>query len=394
MTRTIRGGVVALVVALASSALAQPGSAGSDTSAGSGSAGSDTSAGSGSAGSVGSAGSAGSGSAGSGSAGSGSAPTIIQLPTDVAAPEVNASAFPTAVRLGGRFTLIVTATFGAGVEVNLQEPFDLGPAFEVRRRVSEDRPRGDGKTTREWQIDVLAWELGDLRLAPITVTYTVNGAAGQVATNSVRLRVDGVLGDQVDDPKALRDMQPPTKIIVDDYFWLLVGGGVLWVAAVVGLYAYLRTRRRKRFVRLVGGVVPVQRARKMDMTSERALAALLAIESAGVLANDDTRRDGYARMVEVIREYLGARFHVATLDLTSSELLRRLQAVASDDERALVEAWLATCDLVKYGGLHTSHADAKLALDDARALVMATSVALPPPRPLDKRGAPRPEALS
>ena len=309
---------------------------------------------------------------GSGSAaGSGAGPTIIQLPTDVAAPEVNASAFPTAVRLGGRFTLVVTATFGAGVEVNLKEPFDLGPAFEVRRRVSEDRPRGDGKTTREWQIDVLAWELGDLRLSGITVTYTVNGAVGQIDTNAIRIRVDGVLGDQVDDPKALRDLQPPTALVTDDYFWLLVGGGALWVVAVIWLYWYLRGRRKARYTRLTGGVVA--RPRKMDMTSEKALAALLAIETSGVLADREQRREGYARMVEVIREYLGARYRVATLDLTSSELVRRLASVAPDEECRMVEAWLETCDLVKYGGLRTSTEDAKAVLDDARALVVTTS---------------------
>src|SRR5256885_1970054 len=59
---------------------------------------------------------------------------IIRLPVDVGAPAVNAAASPTVARLGAHFTLYITATFGAGVEVNLREPMDLGPAFEIRRR--------------------------------------------------------------------------------------------------------------------------------------------------------------------------------------------------------------------------------------------------------------------
>ncbi len=361
----------------ANSGVDATGAGSSDANGGNGGVGSNgagsNGAGSNGAGSNGSGSSAGSNGSGS-SAGSGSnGPTIIQLPTDVAAPEVNASAFPTAVRLGGRFTLIVTATFGAGVEVNLKEPFELGPAFEVRKRLSEDRPRGDGKTTREWQIDILAWELGDLRVSGITVTYTVNGAVGQVDTNGVRIRVDGVLGEQVDDPKALRDLQPPTELVGRDWFWLLVAGGVVWIVAMIGLYLYLQGRRRARYSILTGGVVA--RPRKMDMTSEKALAALLAIETSGVLADRDQRREGYAQMVEVIREYLGARYRVATLDLTSSELVRQLAKVAPDEERGMVEVWLETCDLVKYGGLRTTHDQAKAALDDARALVVTTSQA-------------------
>ena len=42
---------------------------------------------------------------------------------------------------------------------------------------------------------------------------------------------------------------------------------------------------------------------------------------------------GYAELVEVLRDYVGARYAVATLDLTTSELLRELARVAPADER-------------------------------------------------------------
>ena len=88
--------------------------AGSDMVAGSGSAtgsatGSGSAAGAGSGTGSGSAAGAGSGTGSGSAAGSGSSagPTIIQLPTDVSAPEVNASAFPTAVRLVAMFLVPV-----------------------------------------------------------------------------------------------------------------------------------------------------------------------------------------------------------------------------------------------------------------------------------------------
>ena len=96
---------------------------------------------------VGSAG-GGSAAAGSGSAAGSGARQVLRLPAEAGAPEVNAAAYPTVVQLGAHFTLYVTATFGAGVEVNLREPLDLGPAFEIRRRLSEDRQAADGRTTR------------------------------------------------------------------------------------------------------------------------------------------------------------------------------------------------------------------------------------------------------
>ncbi len=329
------------------------------------------------AGSTGS-GSAGSGSAGSGDlaagsagSGSGSGAIILQLPTDIAAPQVTAAADPTVVRLGGKFTVVIRATYGDGVEVNLREPVELGSVFEVRRKLSEDRKVTGGRVTREWQLEVIAWELGDLVMPPIAVTYTAFGKAEQVETNRIRLKIIGVLGDVVDDPKAMRGHAPPAELIVRDWFWLWVGaaaGAVLGVA--IGLVLYRRHRRR-RVTELVPGAVA--RPRRIDTTSERALQRLLAIEKSGVLDRDADRRTGYAEMVEVIRDYVGARYRIATSELTSSELLRRLERAAPEDERLLVERWLAGCDLVKYGGLRTTKDQARGTLDEARALIVATT---------------------
>ena len=101
--------------------------------------------------------------------GSGSAAARIDIPPDVAAPEVTAAASPASVMLGARFTLFVTAVYGNGVEVNLREPTELGPGFEVTRKLGEDKVRSDGRHAREWQLEVIAWELGDLQIPPVAV---------------------------------------------------------------------------------------------------------------------------------------------------------------------------------------------------------------------------------
>jgi hypothetical protein len=319
---------------------------------------------------------AGSGS-GSGS-GQGSADprgVLIPLPVDSAAPDVRAAASPTVVRLGAHFTLYVTATFSGGVEVNLREPVELGSAFEVRRRLSEDRKTSDGRTTREWQIDVMPWELGELQIAPIAVTFTAFGRAGQVQTNAVPMKIVGDLGDVVDDPKAMRGLAVPTGLWARDWFWIGVATiGSATLGIVVAL-VWLRRRRGPRR-RVVVGIGPARTAR-VDMTGERALAQLLAIEKSCVLDRDRDRKTGYAERVDVIRDYLGARFRITVHDLTSSELIRRLGDLAGPDELLLVALWLDACDVVKYGGQPASPAEAGKALDDARALIVSTTTRAP-----------------
>lgn len=319
-------------------------------------------------------GSAGSGSAGSGSAGSGSAGSDegkqLQLPLGFDAPEVRAAASPTVVRLGARFTLYVTATFGPGVEVNLREPIDLGAAFEVRRKTSEDRTDAIGRTVREWQLDVTPWELGDLQIAPIAVTFTSHGKPGQVPTNAVPLKIVGTLGDIVDDPRAVRGLAPPAALWARDWFWIWCASAGGAIAGVIACALWLRARRRRRHrIRLVGTAAHVP---ALDMTSERALERLLGIERSGVLARDATRKLGYAELVEVVRAYLGARYRLAVHDCTSSELVAQLATVAPAHVEH-VARWLDACDLVKYGGQRASEAHAREALADARAIIVETS---------------------
>ena len=303
--------------------------------------------------------------------GSNSDPITIDLPTDINAPQVTAAATPTIVRLGGTFSVVIRATYAEGVEVNLREPLELGGSFEVKRKLSENKQSTGGRTTREWEVEVIAWDIGDLVMPGIAVTYTSGGKAEQVLTNRIRLKVIGVLGDVVDDPKAMRGNAPPAELVARDWFWLWVaaGAGAL-IGAVIGLLVY-RNKRRRRVTNLVAGVVA--RPRRIDMTSERALERLLAIEQSGIFDRDEDRKAGYLEMIEVIREYLGLRYHIATGELTTSELVRRLERVAPEEERLLVEAWLDACDLVRYGGLQTTAKDARKTLDDARALVVTTT---------------------
>ncbi|MEO8554043.1 MAG: hypothetical protein ABI678_28910 [Kofleriaceae bacterium] len=363
--------IIALSLASALAAAQPSGSASGSASASGSGSGSASGSGSGSGSASGS---------GSGSISGSGAAVIIQL--DPQAPEVSAVAAPTELKLGGRFTLFVTAAMGAGVVVNLREPVDLGGAIEVGRRVSEDRTRADGKRVREWQIECRAWELGDVRVPPVAVTFTVLGKAGQVETNTVPLHVTGVLGDS-DDPKLMRDSAPP--VVLHEKSWLqrLVDWLedpthlAILIGALVGMWVGWRFRklRRRRVSRLVGGLLPMNTPRRrIDMTSERALERLLAIEQSGALGKDAERHGAYAEMTDVIRDYLGARFNVLTTEMTSAELLRALAGRLDGDR---VERWLSRVDIVKYGNFPATRDEAYDTLEGARTVVITTTASPP-----------------
>ncbi len=318
----------------------------------------------------------GSGSAsGSGSAtGSGSA--IVDLPIDIAAPQLTASASPSEVRLGTAFTLFVTASYGANVVVNIVDPVDLGPALEVRRRFSNDHKRSDGQTVREWQFEVLPWELGDIAVPPIVVTYTIGGNGGQVATKPVPLRVVGTLGE-VDDGKMMRPALPPKPILVRSWFWLyVVAGGVAGTAVfTLGLVFAIRVRRRRRAhtQRLTGGEIAW---RDLNDADKFALAQLAAIEDSGVLHTDPTR--GFAEMATVVREFGGGKFGFTAVDCTTREWLQKFGRRAPPALQHSFAAWFGPADLAKYAAVSMTASQAEVACRAARGLIIACAAPTAP----------------
>ena len=112
------------------------------------------------------------------------------------------------------------------------------------------------------------------------------------------------------------------------------------------------------------------------MTSERALAQLLVLEKSGVLDRSDERKVGYTRMVEIIRDYIAARYRIQTSDLTSYEIVRALRrADCPGAELKMIDDWFERCDIVKYGGFKATSDDAYAVLEAARQLVISTTPA-------------------
>ncbi len=178
-----------------------------------------------------------------------------------------------------------------------------------------------------------------------------------------------MLGD-VDDPKLLRAMTPPMSLWSRDWFWALVIGGGLAPGLALALWLLARRRRRPPVAAPVVAGAPVAIARprrKLDALAMATLAKLDAVERSGRL--DPERKAAYAEIIEIIRDYVGARFGIDHEELTSAELRRAIARRADEVADAAVAQWLAGCDRVRYGGLDGDHALASATLADSRALV-------------------------
>jgi hypothetical protein len=285
----------------------------------------------------------------------------------VEAPAVTAAPSSQQVGLGQVFYLFVRVVHQPDMQVNLPATLPLGPAFEESQRTDSTRQNPDGTITREFEIALQAFEVGDLLIPPIPVTYAAQGRAQEVMTQAVPLEISGPVGDG---EAELRDISGPVGIERPDLTLLYVaaafGGALVFLALLLIIRRVWRRRRRRVLARLPEAL---QRS-----AHEEALARLDEVEGSGAL-DDEDRKPAYLAMSEILRAYLGRRFGFPALDLTTEEIRRVLGA--RPDGVAIADPvcdWLEQNDLVKFAGYDASPEEARQALYDARIFIDRTWV--------------------
>lgn len=198
---------------------------------------------------------------------------------------------------------------------------------------------------------VAAWDVGrqPVRLDDAVVTW--GGSEKRVPLDSIEVFVRSILPAD----STLRVPKPPRPIFEAKPFpwWLLA---LLAAAVAIGLGIWWWMRRRGR------PPAPV-----IVDPYQRALRELTRIEGMGLVAAGERTRYA-ALVVEVLRDYLAARFADASLALTSRELvsiLRKHPTVSLD----LISRVLHEADLAKFAAFSLPEDRARNLARDARKII-------------------------
>jgi hypothetical protein len=269
---------------------------------------------------------------------------------------------PDTVKVGDPFRVTVGIRAPLGATIEFPRATDSSSAVQsldpVVVRTSADT------TAVEQYADyrVAAWDVGRqaIRLPDAVVRY--NGAqrriplSGQVFVASV-LPADS----------AQRDPKPPRALFeINPFPWWLIAALIAAAAIISGLLLWWWFRRRRKAVPAVV-VDPFTRAQ----------SEFQRIESLRLI--DAGERGRYVTlMIEVLRDYLAARYAEAALSLTSTELHRSLRASPNvPDER--LGRLLTDTDLIKFARRAVSGERARDLGREARAIVADEHKASQPP---------------
>jgi hypothetical protein len=273
---------------------------------------------------------------------------------------------PDTVRIGDPFVVQigVRAPLGATI-VFPPAPDSTGAVQGLDPLRVETRPDSGGLV--QWgYYRVAAWDVGDLTISLGDVVVTVGGRSRRISLAGHKVFVASVLPAD----SAQRVPKPPRPLyeFAAPAWWLWLALAALAIVLLL-LWWWWRRRQRGKPV-----AVPDPFAQ-----AEREFAR---IEALGLVEAGERGRY-VALIVEVLRDYLAARYGAAPLSLTSTEVLGALRGERAVPNERLMRV-LNEADLIKFARRQVTPDRAREIGREARAIVAQEHAASLPVLPAEK----------
>ncbi len=281
-----------------------------------------------------------------------------------APPTLRVAVDTTTTTVGGRIHLTVTVEHASSATVEWPDSLDLAP-FEVLEAVVDPTTVADGRATTTAALTLAAFELGELEIPSFTVEVASPDGVSELVTDPFGIAVVSV---GLDEGADIRDIRGPLSL-PRGWLALALGALALALAAAAGWWLARRARRRPTHEEPVAEGPP-------RPAHEKAYEQLLRLESSGLLGQGRVK-EYYIEVSDIVRRYLEGRYTIRAPEMTSSEVLERIDAAGlGADLRWRFGSFFDECDLVKFAKHRPDAAACDAIVPAARALVDATR---PPP---------------
>jgi hypothetical protein len=259
---------------------------------------------------------------------------------------------PDTVRIGDPFRVTIGVRAPPGATIEFAKAMDSTAAVQSLDPVAI-RTSADTTATEQYaDYRVAAWDVGSQPIKIADVVVRFNGAERHIPVTGSTVFVRSILPAD----SAQRIPKPPRALFESTRFpwwlWALLAAAIIAVGLLV--WWWIRRRRRPRPAVVVD---PFARA-ESEFQRIEALALLEAGE-----------RGRYVTlMIEVLRDYLAARYAEAALSLTSTELQRSVGGLPFVPQERLMRL-LTEADLIKFARRPVSSERARELGREARSIV-------------------------
>lgn len=276
---------------------------------------------------------------------------------------VQARVEPEQPTIGQRFRYVLDVVTAPNTEVVVEQPAERLGDFDIVDFGVDPLVQRDGKTvvTRWWRL--VGWSPGEHVIESPGVRYRLPGEELRDAEGDpTRVVVASVLGD-APETADIRDIKGPEAVPRDLRPWVVAGGALAVLLALVLAWRWLRARRRRAVV--------VPRPRPAHEVAAEALRALRARR----LPELGEWKEFYSALSGIVRHYLEDRFRVRAPEMTTEEFLAATArgGALEGTHRALLGEFLVESDLVKFARHVPALGDAERAFTAAERFVGETA---------------------
>ena len=207
------------------------------------------------------------------------------------------------------------------------------------------------------------YRTGEHFIPPFSLKSVLSdGTELSAESDAIPVTVVSVIDDEAED---IRDLKDPVEIPGEvPWYWWMIGGLVL-LAVAAAVMLYIRRRRNRG---APNGSVP-EAERPPDE---------IALEELDRLALREWLVQGrvnahYSTLSEILRRYLSARYRIAAMEYTTSELMAALNVLdLGNEETRAVRVLFEECDMVKFARYTPGSHRQSLSLQEGREIVELT----------------------
>lgn len=251
-----------------------------------------------------------------------------------------------------RDTIQIGDVFTCRVEIEWTGEIKLGElitgeklgVFEVLKRSPViDKKLDERRNLRIYTFDLRTFETGEFEIPPFTIKYqTADNLEKEASSLPLKLKVESVLPA---DNKllTLRPFKPPAEIPAQyTRLYKFIASIVAAIILLLAGYWLWRKWRQKKYK-------TPQQIEELRPPDEIAREELMRIKTSSLLSEGKIK-EYYSRVADTIRIYLGRRYNILAIDMTSFELLNTLESQIRVDSEilSLLSEFLDECDLVKF----------------------------------------------
>ena len=221
----------------------------------------------------------------------------------------------------------------------------------------------DGTNIDSLRYELTLFRTGEHVIPPFSLSGILSDGTGLYAvSDSIPITVVTVLDDDAAD---IRDLKSPVEIPDEiPWYWWVIGGLVL-LAIAAAVILYIRRRRRKD--------APASAEAAVKRSPEEiALEELEHLARREWLAKERVKTH-YSALSEILRRYLSARYQIAAMEYTTTELMASLDMLElGHEEIRAVRVLFEECDMVKFAKFTPESHRQSLSVQEGREIVVRT----------------------